>query len=74
MIRLSDEILKAEGYEDLVAKKVKAFTHDMAINLKTLFETTTTGAANSASVESTRTGEYESLLGLASPCWTSFPS
>ena len=55
---LADQVLKSEAWDDFITKKSKSFTWDSKMQMKTLFETTTTGAADNVSVESTRTGDY----------------
>ena len=59
--RLSD-ITKSEDWAAFSkAAKGNTLNFDYDINLKSLFETTTSGAADNVSVESVRTGEYVTL-------------
>ena len=59
--RLADEIFLSDDFTALQSGKAKELSQESDITLKALFETTTTGAADSISVESTRIADMVML-------------
>lgn len=53
-----ESILQMEGFDEFVAKKVKDFSGELDIQMKALFQSTDSNAADTINVESVRTGEY----------------
>ena len=60
---VADQIFQGDGWDDFREKKshTREYTSNLQMDMKTLFETTSSGAANTVSIESVRTGEFEML-------------
>ena len=58
---LASELFETEEYKSLASGDIKQMGFKADIGLKTLFETTTTGAADTVSVESVRDGDFVPL-------------
>ena len=58
---LADELFSSAEYKSLMEGDIKSMTFKTDMRLKTLFETTTGGAADTVSVESVRDGDFVPL-------------